>query len=278
MPQRAREEGLSTENEPALDLLTVAALSVFVTAVSIGLREGAHVIAAHLGGGDPTSLSAAGVRGDWTGLSDAGYLSLGASGAVANAVLALVGWLWFRRGVGAPTSATAMAWLFFATNAWMATIYLAGSPLLGAGDWMIVIDRFPNRGPLRVSLVVTGFFIAGLVWKETVPSLARLIGNGPAPDRRARAMRFVRTAWLTGGAVAAAAALLSPSDSGSMVTVALGGTLSTTWPMLIAGRKVGAHPVPGGPLDLERSPWIVAVGLLAGAALIGVLGPGFTLG
>jgi hypothetical protein len=248
-----------------------------VVAVSVAVHEGARLLAAVAVGGEPTLLLGTGLQGDWVGLSDAGYVALGVSGSVASAILALAGWRVAQRGVGSPTVLAATGWLVFAVNAWVPTVHLVLSPLLEFGDWTAIIGRFPNRNPLRASLIVTGLFIAGLVWKETVPSLARVIGNGNAVDRRARALRFVRAAWLASGVVVGVAALLGPGPPAVAVGVALGGTWGSMWPILVAGRRVGGHPVPGDPLRLRRSLPVIAIGLVVAAAFVVLLGPGILL-
>lgn len=261
----------------SLHLPTVAAVGVLVFAVALITHELAHAIVAYALGGGPALISSTDTRGDWSGLSANDILLVGVSGSAVNAVLAGVGWLVFRRGVGKPTTGTALAWLTFAVNAWIPTTYLVVSPAFGFGDWATIIAEFPNRGPLRASLAVTGLFVAGLLWKGTVATLARLVGNGPKESRRLQASRLVRTAWLAGGAVAVAASLLSPLDLTWAVPIAAGSTLGTTWPILAAADRVAEHPVPGSPLDLRRSISVLLGGALAGLVLVLVFGPGIRL-
>lgn len=266
---------------PPPDLPTVVATGILVYALALGAHGGARVLAGWMVGGAPTLVPSAdtggdwaGLGGDWAGLGEMATVAVGLSGSLANAALALVGWLVFRRGVGAPTTTTALGWLVFAVNAWIPTSYLVVSPLLAFGDWAAIVSVFPNQGPLRASLTVTGLFVAGLLWKETVPSLARAVGGGSGPDRRARASRIVRTAWLSGGLVALLTSLLSPLGVVWAVPVAAGSTLGVTWPLLPAAGKVGEHPVPGAPLRLGRSSWLIVAGALAGLVFVTVFGPG----
>lgn len=259
------------------DLPTVIATGVLVYAVALVAHEGAHALVGWMAGGTPTLVSSTDTRGDWSGLGEMAMVAIGVSGSLANAALALLGWLVFRRGVGAPTTTTAVGWLVFAVNAWIPTSYLAVSPLFAFGDWATIVSIFPNQGPLRASLTVTGLFLAGLLWKETVPSLARVVGGGSAADRSRRASRLVRTAWVSGGVAALLAALSSPLGLTWAVPVAVGSTLGTTWPLLAAASKVDEHPVPGPPLRLARSPRLIVAGILAGLVLVAVLGPGVRL-
>ncbi|MDX1493625.1 MAG: hypothetical protein R3253_06185 [Longimicrobiales bacterium] len=263
---------------PELDLLTVAAAAVLVYAITLIVHELAHALSAMAAGGEVSLISSTDTRGDWSQLSERDVVLVGLSGSAVNALLALIGWLVARRHMGRPTTVTLLAWLFFAVNAWMPVSYLVASPVFDVGDWATIVDAFPNRGPLRASLAATGLFTAGLLWKETVPSLARLVGNGSAVDRRLRAERLVRVAWGAGGSIAVVAALFSPLALSWALPIAAGSTLGTTWPMLPAADRVGQHPVPGAPLSVSRSWTIIVLGAVVGMVLAGVFGPGVDLG
>lgn len=261
-----------------LHLPTVVAAGILVYATALMAHESAHALVGHALGGTPTLISSIETRGDWSGLGPPQMLLVGAGGTVANALLALAGWLVVRRGKGRPTTSTAVGWLAFAVNAWIPTTYLVVSSALGVGDWMTVIGQFPNQGPLRASMAVTGVFAAGLVWKETVPSLARTVGGGTGPDRVRRARRLTRVAWSAGGTTAVVAALLSPLGPIQGVLVAAGTTFGTTWPILAAAGRVDGHPVPGSPLDVSSSWALIAFGTIAGLVLVTVFGPGIRPG
>lgn len=245
-------------------------------------------------GGEPTLISSTDTRGDWSGLGEMDVLLVGVSGSAMNGLISLSAWLAFRglarrrrelasvrHGGGStagPTVVALIAWLAFVVNAWIPVSYLVVSPTFGFGDWATIVDQFPNRGPLRASLAVTGLFIAGLLWKETKTSLARLVGNGSSARRTMRASRIVRAAWLGGGSLAVVAAMLSPLDLLWALGIGVGSTFGTTWPLLLAVDSVAEHPVPGGPLHVPRSWMVVALGAMAGAVLVGVFGPGLHLG
>lgn len=270
--------GPSRREADDVDLPTMVAAGVLVYATALMAHESAHALVGHALGGTPTLISSTDARGDWSGLGPPQMLLVGASGSVVNGLLVLVGWLLVRRGAGRPTAWTAVGWLAFAVNAWIPTTYLVVSPAFGFGDWMTVIRQFPNQGPLRASLAVTGLFVAGLVWKETVPALARGVGGGAGPDRIRRARRLTRVAWASGGAVAVLAALFSPLEPTWAIPAAVGSTFGTTWPILPAAGRVGEHPVPGSPLDVSRSWGLLVLGGLAGLAFVAVFGPGIRPG
>lgn len=265
------------QGPPELDLLTVAAAAILIYSTALVFHEAAHALLALVAGGEPFLISSTDTRGDWSRLGERDILLVGLSGSAVNLLLALAGWLLFRRQAGRPATVALLAWLCFAVNAWMPVSYLVVSPIFGFGDWATIVDAFPNRGPLRASLAATGLFMAGLLWKETVPSLARLVGNGSAAHRRHRAGWLVRVAWAAGGSVAMVASLLSPLALIWALPIAAGSTLGTTWPILPAADRVGEHPVPGKPLSVPRSWPLIVLGAAAGVVLLGVFGPGILL-
>ena len=255
----------------------MAAAAVLAIALGTMAHQAAHVVVGAMAGGRPTLVTSTGFEGFWSGLRNAGVLALGASGSLAHGILALAGWLVFRRGVRAPTTGTAVGWILFVTNAWIPTAYLTVSPVLGAGDWMPVLDRFRQLGPMRASAAVTGLFVAAQLWKGTVQTLARLVGNGAADARAARARSITRWAWAAGGLVAVLAAVRDPAGPVHAVPIAAAATFGSTWPILLAARAVPGAPVPGAPLRLERSIPVIVLAVVSMVVLVAYFGPGVRL-
>lgn len=260
-----------------VDLPTVVAAAVLAVALGTMAHQTAHVVVGSLAGGRPTLVTSTGFEGYWSGLRNAGVLALGASGSVAHVILALAGWIVFRRGVRAPTTGTAVGWILFVINAWIPTAYLTVTPLLGAGDWMPVLDRFRQVGPMRASAAVTGLFVAGQLWKGTAHTLARLVGNGASDVRAARARTITRWAWASAGLVGVVAALRDPAGPLQAVPIAAAVTFGSTWPILIAARAVSGSPVPGAPLRLERSTPVIVLAAVSMLVLVAYFGPGVPL-
>jgi len=225
-------------------------------------------------GGVLVSVSSTGVEGYWSTLRNAGWLLLGVSGSLANVLLVVTGWLIYRRSIGRPGVGTLVGWCLFAVNAWVPTLYLIASPALGFGDWMDVLSRFAALGPVRVSAVATGFFMTGLLWRATTETLARLVGGGPAHERTVRARQLTRVVWVAGGVVAITAGAFAPSGVLRGAGIALGSTMGSTWPLLLAAERVGDTPVPGAPLSVPRSVPLIASALVLAVVFVLVLGPG----
>lgn len=261
-----------------LDLPTIAAAGVLAYACAIILHEAAHLLTGFAVGGVPELISSTDVRGNWSRVRDVGFVMIGVSGSLMNAVLALAGWLVFRSRVGRPDTTALVAWAFFAVNTWMPALYLVGSPMIGFGDWMTVFEHLPNTGILRVTGVLSGLFVVGVLRQGTLRSIAQLTGNGPAPERMRRAALVTRTLWAAGVLVAFAASLFSPLTLLWAVPIAVSSSAITTLPLLFIAMRVGGEPVPGAPLRVERSWGVIVAGVMAGAALVGVFGPGVAFG
>ena len=224
--------------EPSVDALTIVAAGVLAAALGVSAHESAHAVAGWISGGDVVWLSSTGVEGRWSTLRNAGWFFLATSGSAAQGLLALAGWLVFRRTAGGAHLVALSAWTLFAVNAWMPAMYLVASPALGFGDWMDLLVRFAALGPVRVSAAVTGLFVVGLLWKATGETLARLVGGGKG------------------------------------LAIALGSAAGGTWPILVAAPRVGERPVPGPPLTVERSPVLIGAALVAAVLFVGLMGPG----
>ena len=249
-------------------------MGVLATALGIAAHEWAHALAGMQSGGDVVSVSSTGVEGRWSTLRNAGWFFLAVSGSAAQAMLALTGWLVFRRARGRAPAPALLGWALFAVNAWMPAMLLIASPALGFGDWMDLLVRFAALGPVRVSAAVTGLFVVGLLFKATVETVGRLVGGGGAAARTERARDVVSAVWLGCGLVAGAAGALSPAGLMPGVAIALGSSLGATWPILVACRRVGERPVPGPPLDVRRSPFIITAAAVAAVLFVVLMGPG----
>jgi hypothetical protein len=236
-----------------------------------------------------------------------GFVALGASGSLVNVVLAALGLALltrFRRGENPPATGLSMgarhfsgdswtgasqlfAWLLFAINSSLVGVYMTVSPLADFGDWATVIHRFEPQVPFRLLAAAVG---AGLtVWatRTAARTLGHLVDHLAMETDGTKTQRLVRVCWLSGGALAVAAALFSPLGLGWALFIAVGSTLGCTWPMMVAARMAteggkettrdGATRQPAGSAPSLLIPahrgWIAA-GLLVGVVFVFVFGPG----
>lgn len=269
---RPTEQAVQPDH-PAVHLPTVIAVAALVYALAIALHELGHAAVGQAVGGHPSLISSTDARGDWSGVSRAGFVGIGVAGSLVNWLLAAVGLglgRSLRRGAG-----RLFAWLLFAVNGSLAGVYMTVSPLIAFGDWDTVLSRFELHLPLRLLTAAAGALLTAWV----VRSAARWLARGlPREGTRAAALRLTRTAWLAGGATAVVAALLSPLGLGWALFIATGSTLGCTWPLMVAGRRAAESTGVGDdPFGVPPSPaWIVA-GVVVAAGFILLFGPGIRL-
>ncbi|MDG2281941.1 MAG: hypothetical protein P8L45_02420 [Longimicrobiales bacterium] len=280
-----------------MDIPTVAAAAVVAWSVAIAGHQAGHALIATALGASVDTVTALGVTGRWGALRTPGTLMTSVAGTSVN-MLVMAG-AWGRmRPTGSPGLREVVAWLLFAASGWTVAGHLVLSPVIGAGDWMTVVDLFANRGPLRASTFVTGLFVCGVIWKGTHETLAPVTGGGPEGSRVTCARRLTRTAWVSGTVSAAlagaATGIWGPSDAmlthtGQLLPdpTLLGGVVGLcaafigfglmTAPTMLAPVMVKERPVPGPPLEVTRSVPMLITGVFFAVLLIGALGPGVTL-
>jgi len=262
-----------------IHLPTVVAMAVVVYAATIALHELGHVATGLLAGGDPGFVSTTDTRGDWSALGRTGYVAVGAGGSLVNVLLAALGLALLARRPR--PSGRLFAWLLFAVNGSLTGFYLLVSPLAGFGDWDTVASRFAPSWPLRLGLAAAGAALTVWVTQAAGKRLAPFVAMLPSGERETGSLALARTCWLTGGALAVAAALWSPLGLGWALLVALGSTLGCTWPLMpaarLAARQATEPANQGGRILVPMNhTWIVA-GTLVAALFIFVLGPGLEL-
>ncbi len=215
----------------------------------------------------PITVSTLDLQGDWSELDDVETVLAAIGGPVANGLLGLVGWSMTRRVAEGHSLRALTGWAVFAVNGWFLVGYAVISPLAGMGDWMSLVERFPNRTPFRASIVATGGFAGALVWKETVPALARVVGNGRAPTRIALAKSMAGVTWFSAVLAFSIAVLAASAPTLVPAGVVVAVVAVATSPLLMAARPVGELAVREPPLDLPRS-WPVRFAAIAFFALV----------
>jgi len=198
-------------------------------------------------------------------VSAGGTLANLAAGAAAIAIL---------RRVPTYRGATWYAiWLFAAVNLFMGGGCLFISPILGFGDWSFEGGGLAPMLPWKLALCAAGALTSVGSLVVLVRLIDPLLGVGRAD--RLRAARVL--AWLpyaAGCAVVSIAAFANPLGVEYVATSALatfGGTSFLAWlPAWVRARRDSRVPALDVPADAA---WI-AIGLVAAALCVGILGRG----
>jgi hypothetical protein len=273
-PARTLKEGRL--NTKLHSVRAILASSVIAVSLAIMLHELAHLLAGSLVGGSPTLLTAIELQGDFSSLTPAGLVVLGASGSVANVLLLVAGtWFLSRRELGPDAALT--AWFLFSVNGMLLTTKMIGESVVGFGDWITVVGHLP--GSLALRFILLGIGTAGVIWmvRASGGALARLLPPGAQAKRIAAARRIVMIGAGASAVLVLGASLPVPLGTTRTVLLALGAGLAPFVPMFFTPRVVGrALGTGSGEVDSGGWPWLVGAGACT-LILWLAFGPGISL-
>ncbi len=126
-------------------------------------------------------------------------------------------------------------------------------------------------------MTVAGALACWLSFRLCSSELNKLIGF-EAKHARSTAWSLVVPAYVAGGIISIAAALLGPLPLKWALFVAAGGTFGVTFSLLLLPLRLRVWTIPSQDSFVipRRVGWLV-VGTIVGAAFVFVLGPGFSL-
>lgn len=266
---------MTNKNADALDLLTIAALSIVAySLVSIVHEALGHGVACLLVGVEPKELTSISFNVDWENVSVANVRVIGAAGTVANLVAGLVFLFVLRSAKSISPHLRYFCWLSMTLN------FLHGSGYLLLvwffGDWKYVVMGLEPQVAWKIGLTVIGvalYFSLGmsLAARYLEPFLDQF-----APTRLSRARLLTWIPYLVGSSVTSAAALFNPSGVGMSAIAAaewFGGTsLLLFLPFVVEKPKQNAERL----LSIGRSWLWVSAGCVCLVIFVFLLGRGIT--
>jgi len=250
----------------------IAAASLLATGLAFTCHEAAHALAGWLAGGHPTLLTATEVLGDFDSLTRWGRAALGGAGTAANLLLAGLGWWGHQRARGALPRLT--SWFFYALNGSLVGTKMMGEALAGWGDWMTILQPWPQVELLRFVVAALGLVVVGFVVRTAGPALAALLPPDEPPERVAAARRLVAIGTVAAAVLILGASVANPAGTTRSMLLAGGATLGSCAPLFLAARF--ARQLPPEPLteaSEPRWPWLAAAAVVA-LTLWLVVGPG----
>jgi hypothetical protein len=256
-----------------VDLATAAALALLAYAGANLVHEIAgHCGVAFVAGGGCSFVSTADIRLRPETPPDR-FTFIAMAGTFANFAAAAIAYVALRRSRRGAGALILLLWLTMAVNLFVASGYMAFSPLISFGDWHSLLVMAGASWMWRPLIAACGAVAWWLSWRICRQELRVLLAPSPEPRRIAASLLW--TAYAAGAAAMTAAALLGPLPLRWALLVGLGSTAGLTAPLLILpftlqreGRD-GRHD-----FALDRNPlWLVAGG--AGAVALMVLGRGF---
>jgi len=261
---------------PRQDWLTIAAIGVVVFLLQNLLHEGVgHGGACLLVGGRPVALSTAYFDCDLTGLPDPSRRIVASAGSLLNAALGLLCWVAVRGRQRFLPRFRYFLWLLMSVNLLGATGYLLFSGVLGAGDWMVVVDGLQPAWVWRWGLVVAGLALYLLSTWISLGVLNEFIG-GDEPARFGRGGKLTVIPYLAGSSTTTISSFFNPLGGVFVLTSAaatFGGVSALAW-MAQLFRTKRLPPSPEPPLPIARNWWWIAGAVLLHLLRVGILGRG----
>ena len=266
--------------EPARhDPLTIVAIALLAYVIGDVLHEAVgHGGTCLVVGGRPLVLSTVHFECDYHGVWGERFIAAG--GTIVNLCAGALAFLACRRAASASGAVAWFLWLLMAVNLLSGTGYFLFSGVGGIGDWA---DFVRGLGPVwvtRLGLTVLGGVTYWLVVLRALRALDPCL-SGDGKERVRSATRMTVPAYLAGGILSCIAGLLNPVG---MILVAIsaaaasfGGTSGLAWmPQLLHGERAAASE--SAQLLVSRSWGWIALGAVAAAVFVLVLGPGVRFG
>ena len=199
------------------------------------------------------------------------------AGSAANWLVALFCLLLLRTWRNASPAWRYFLWLSICVNLFIPSTYLLVSPIIKFGDWYNMIADLTQQLGWRIAMTAAGAVACWFSFRLCRVELGKLIGFG-GNAARSSVWALVAPAYVAGGIVTVAAALLSQLPAWWAQLQAAGGTFGLTFWLLLLPLWIPLAPTPTEhPFRIPRSiGWIVA-GVLGALAFIGALGPGIPL-
>ncbi len=253
------------------DRATVVAIAAIACLLQDVLHEGlGHGVTAWLSGARSLTMSTVALQ------SDLDTRLISANGTLVNLLFAAIFWLVLRRAGNYRPATRYFLVLALMGNLFTGTGYFLFSGVMNFGDWAAVIRGLEPHWAWQVGLVVVG---VASYWASMMVGGAELEPFREKGERSPRIVRLCYTPYFTDGLLAGIAGLMNPLGFFYVIASALPSTLGANagllslpfvmqnWRRVHDEEPVGAIP---------RSPAWIAVGAVASALFIFVLGRGLS--
>lgn len=264
-----------------IDRLTVVAIAIVAYAFANVLHEGlGHGLACLLVGCTPKVLSSMHFDGDEAGLARSATNCIEAGGTLANLLVGVVAFAWFKRNGAVPVHARYFAWLFGTVNLLQATGYLLFSGVGNVGDWAAIVRGLQPAWMWRTAMALVGGATYWFVVRYALVAMQPFIG-GRTPARYRRGLTLMLVPYVTGAVLYIVAGAFNPGGfvlmALSAAAASLGGTSGLAWgPQYLRRNAIPRSEAP--PAAMRRNAgWIVAAAAV-GLVFVAVLGPGIAFG
>lgn len=221
-------------------------------------------------------LTATEVLGDFSMLTPAGFVALGASGFAVNVLFCGLGW-WALGRKSATTEFRLTAWFFFAVHGLLLATSTVLQPVLGWGDWMTILRPHLATATVRISVALLGAAVMIVMVRRSGASLATVVRSREPSQRVKEARQIVLVGAAAAVVLSLGCGVASPLGATRGVLVGVGAGMGPFVPMFFGTRFVSRTP-PGNadPPTKRRWTWLLAAGANT-LILWFVFGPGIRL-
>jgi hypothetical protein len=272
----------SNRSSIADDTLTIASIAVLAFIVADIAHEGiGHGLGFYLAGGKSSMFTTTRLI-EWVQLGDPQWRIFDLGGPAGNLAIAALAWLGQRLVLGNPPRLRLFFLLVMAFSLFWAFGYLIFCGMLGRGDWMALVQGTKFIWPGRILFLLLGI----VLYRSTISLVAKELRwivpiNSASPDAgvKSRVSRLLFLAYLFGGLIACAGAVLDPLGpleilkSGALSS--FGAAMGLLYVAPVFTQLPGKYSPTSEPLSRGLA-WIIAAA--AGAIyFIWILGPGILL-
>ncbi len=205
MPNTDNPENLTNVD----DFLTVASIAVLAFIIADMAHEGlGHGFGFYFAGGQSSMLTTTRLI-EWVKLPDPQWRIFDLGGPAGNLTFAFLGWLGQRFVRGHVERLRFFLWLVMIFSLFWALGYLIFCGVLGRGDWMALVEGTKYLRPGRIVFVIAGIALYRASVRLAASEL-RWIVPVHGSDSKSRVGRLIWIAYIAGGLIACAGAILDP--------------------------------------------------------------------
>jgi len=255
---------------------TICAAAILTVGFAMMFHEAAHVLAGKWAGGIPTLITSTEVKGNFDNLSPIGFVALGIAGFIVNLLfLALGVWVINYKHVSSELQLT--AWFFFVVNGMIVTTAMLSESFVGFGDWMTILNLFPNTTFLRVVVAMLGMLGLIIMVRRSGALLAKIIPLSDPQQRIKEARRIVLLGAVAATVLVLGGSIANPIGTTRSVLLALGAGLIPFIPAYFGTRFVSRFPFENMELQASGGWFLYLAAGLTTIVIWFIIGPGIIL-
>jgi len=169
------------------------------------------------------------------------------------------------------------AWFFFVVNGMIVTTAMLSESFVGFGDWMTILNPFPNTTFLRVVVAMLGMLGLIIMVRRSGALLAKIIPLSDPQQRIKEARRIVLLGAVAATVLVLGGSIANPIGTTRSVLLALGAGLIPFIPAYFGTRFVSRFPFENMELQASGGWFLYLAAGLTTIVIWFIIGPGIIL-